>query len=511
MSALFRITSEPLERHLPLDEFKAGYAGAIVTFTGIVRNINDHKSVLRLEYETDSAFAEAEAASIMQEALERFDIIHASGLHRMGLLSIGEMAVWVGVSARHRDQAYKASRYIIDEIKKRLPVWKKEHYASGSSEWINPQTLTQFQEKDYYSRHLTCSSVGKDGQQKLKNARVIVIGAGGLGCPALTYLASSGVGTIGICDCDIVEIHNLQRQTLYTAADLGRRKTEAACERLSAMNPLIRINTFNEKLNSKTALEILAPYDLIIDGTDNFAAKFLLNDYAVLHQKPLIQASVYQTEGEIRFYQPGHPLARCLRCTWPQIPEAGCAGNCQQAGVLSVTPGLIGTWMAAEAVKFIIGLTPLSADATLIIDVISGQTRNIRQPASPNCPVCSPSAVIHSLEEKNDNPSAATDISIHQWSPADLKRFIIIDIRSSEEQSAAPCSAPHKRIPINDIRNGHFVFDDTQSYLLVCARGVRSLQTAQLMRKKNILNVYSLEGGINTLNAVDQRVTNESI
>ena len=225
---MFKLTPVPLEKIKLSKDLRTDESGAFASFEGIVRNHNDGKEVSYLEYEAQETLCNNEAKKIVDEAHSKFSINKVRAYHRVGRLDIGEMAVWVGVSAVHRDDAFKACRYIIDEIKKRLPIWKKEFYTDESSVWVegesNKETCSAeiIDEKEYFSRQINLPEIGVDGQQKLKEAKILVVGAGGLGCPALMSLAGAGVGTIGICEHDKIETSNLHRQFLYAFDDIGK-------------------------------------------------------------------------------------------------------------------------------------------------------------------------------------------------------------------------------------------------------------------------------------------------
>ncbi|MGH9553971.1 MAG: ThiF family adenylyltransferase, partial [Terriglobales bacterium] len=307
---MFALAKERIDCEAHKQSLFNAKAGALATFEGWVRNHNEGREVLALAYEAYDALAVKEAEKIIAEAKERFEIYDASCIHRVGELCIGDVAVWVGAIAAHRGTAFDACRYIIDEIKHRLPIWKKETYTDGSSGWVNCQSgchdgvrtdratqdaaVPDITEADYYSRQIILHEVGESGQHKLKNAKVLVIGAGGLGSSALLYLAGAGVGTIGICDSDRVEPSNLHRQILFGRSSVGQLKAEAACARLTELNPFISILTHAQRFAATNAAQLVDGYDIILDCSDNFETKFLANDIALSTAKTLIQASIYQ-------------------------------------------------------------------------------------------------------------------------------------------------------------------------------------------------------------------------
>jgi adenylyltransferase/sulfurtransferase len=507
MRSYFEITRHPLEPLIAGQQFSDPRAGGICYFHGIIRNHNEGQAVKNLEYEADEAFCRAEANRILSESHEKFSIIEARALHRTGHLQIGETAIWAGVSAAHRQQAFKAVEYIVDEIKQRLPVWKKEHYVSGNAQWVRCRHLPahhhQLTPEIYYSRQTNLSLIGQGGQKKLKQARVLVVGAGGLGNYALTHLAASGVGNLGICEHDTLAPHNLHRQTLYTTDDLRLPKALTAGARLKKINPFISVDVYQEKLSALNVDKIGRSYDLLIDGTDNFETKFLLNDYCVLNKKPLIQASIYQMEGQVSFYQPEDNNAACARCTWPDMPEPGCTGNCQQAGVAGFTPGILGTWQAAEAIKFILGLPVIRANETLFVNLLTNDVHRLIQKRNPDCPVCGPSASILKISQTNylARPFA---LNPDDLTPRDWAGFTLIDIREQNEREVHPFppALAHKHIPHRQLLQSPDVLDPATRYLLICASGVRSLKAAAEFWKKDRKNVYSLNDGISGLKTI---------
>ena len=288
--------------------------GGYAAFEGWVRNLNEGREVRRLEYEAFESLAVREGERIIEEARIQFGVTNARCVHRIGDLPLGEIAVWVGVSAPHRDEAFRACRYIIDEVKHRVPIWKKEHYVDGDSGWVNcercaadattatlghashPHQHEHGHHHEHhhrhahghaapantlspdYSRQMALPEVGADGQQRLQSAKVAVIGAGGLGVPVLQYLAGAGIGELVIVDGDRLEASNLHRQTWYALADCGEMKATLAARRVHALNPTVKATAHTERLTNTSAEALLQGCDLILDCTDNFASKFLLND-----------------------------------------------------------------------------------------------------------------------------------------------------------------------------------------------------------------------------------------
>jgi molybdopterin/thiamine biosynthesis adenylyltransferase len=246
-----------------------------------------------------------------------------------------------------------------------------------------------------YSRHILLPEVGGAGQQRLLNARVLIIGAGGLGSPLALYLAAAGVGTIGIVDADAVELSNLQRQVLHTTADLGRRKCLSAKESMEAINPDVRVRAHDTRLTSANVLDIIADYDVVADGTDNFPTRYLVNDACVLTGTPLVHAGILRFEGQATTIVPGR--GPCYRCLYPEPPPPGLVPSCQEAGVLGATAGLVGTIQANEVLKLILGIGEPLIGRLLLYDGLEMTFRTIRYRRRADCPICGESPTIHAL------------------------------------------------------------------------------------------------------------------
>jgi molybdopterin/thiamine biosynthesis adenylyltransferase len=238
-----------------------------------------------------------------------------------------------------------------------------------------------------YARHVILPEIGGDGQRKLMDARVLVIGAGGLGSPAAMYLAAAGVGSLGLVDFDRVELSNLQRQLLHDTDDVGRPKVESARDRLLALNPNVDVVVHQTLLTSKNAFDVLGPYDVVVDGTDNFPVRYLVNDAAQLLGKPLVYGSIYQWEGQVSVFLPG-PETPCYRCLFPEPPPPGTVPSCAEGGVFGVLPGIIGSVQAVEAIKLILGVGEPLVGRLLLYDALRSEFTTVRLRWDPECPVC---------------------------------------------------------------------------------------------------------------------------
>jgi sulfur-carrier protein adenylyltransferase/sulfurtransferase len=509
--------------------------GGYSSFEGLVRNHNEGMSVRHLEYEAFEALAVKEGERIVAEAIDRFGIEHAACVHRIGDLAIGEMAVWVGVSARHRDEAFRACRYIIDQVKHRVPIWKKEHYENGDSGWVNCERCAAIpgasgaaaaestahahdhdpgHSHDHndthghphaehatlpvpdYSRQIALKEVGARGQAKLRASRVLVVGCGGLGVPVISYLAGAGIGRLGLVDSDRLEPSNLHRQTMYALADAGKLKAELAAERVRALNPDVDTHVHAVRFNPENALELVGQYDLVIDCTDNFSSKFLLNDSCVQQRIPIIFSSVYQYEGQIQLVRSDRE-GPCLRCVWPQATRDGIVGNCAEAGVLGPVPGTFGSLQAFEALKLLLDLPGQLGEEVLMLDLLTLSVSRVRARRAADCPEHARLAL------RRAQMPAATPVEVifDSLEDAQAAGYEIVDIREPHELLETPTPASTARhVPMAELLHGKTGFQPTAgNSLLVCASGRRSLAAAQELRSRGFASVYSLRGGLKNL------------
>jgi adenylyltransferase/sulfurtransferase len=506
MNRAFRFSETVLDVSALQRELRDDTCGGFAAFEGWVRNHNEGHAVTRLEYEAFAELAEKEGARIVSEAIARFGVTRAACVHRIGSLAIGDVAVWVGVSAAHRDEAFRACRFIIDEVKHRVPIWKKEHYVNGDSGWVNCErcaTHAHDHQREIglllgdlpvsstvltpdYSRQIALREVGPAGQEKLRAASVLVVGAGGLGVPVLQYLAGAGVGRLTIVDGDRLEPSNLHRQTWYALADCGREKAALAAERVRALNPEVRATAIGARLRADNVAELCEGHDLIVDCSDNFSTKFLLNDFSLRARKPVLFASVYQYEGQLQFVR-GDAATPCLRCVWPEARD-GLVGNCAEAGVLGPVPGVFGSLQALEALKFLLGLPGLG-DEVLIFDLVTLTSQRVRARREANCAAHAGGAVPTA-------PATALEVSFDSLADAQRAGFRIVDVRDTRERDAEPLAAPSIHLPMTRLLTGAPGLDLDVRYLLVCATGKRSTAAADLLRSQGVRECQSLRGGL---------------
>ncbi|MEY2490850.1 MAG: sulfur-carrier protein adenylyltransferase/sulfurtransferase [Verrucomicrobiota bacterium] len=359
-----------------------------------------------------------------------------------------------------------------------------------------------------YSRHLLLPELKTAGQLRLKAARVLCVGAGGLGSPAVLYLAAAGVGTIGLVDFDRVDISNLQRQVLYGTKDVGRPKLEAARARILDANPNVEVVSHNCRFTSENAQDVIAPYDIVIDGSDNFPTRYLSNDVCVFARKPNIYGSVFRFDGQASVFAP-HLGGPCYRCLFPEPPPPGAAPSCAEAGVLGILPGIIGLVQAAEAIKLIIGTGESLVGRLMHFDALKMKFREFKLRRDPECPVCGDNPTIFrpiDYERFCDAQTAGnafeSDGAVPSLSVQELKRkmdarepFSLVDVRESWEYDIAQITGS-KLIPLGELEDRVTEVPREGIIVVQCHSGVRSEQGARLLQQAGFANVYNLEGGI---------------
>lgn len=352
-----------------------------------------------------------------------------------------------------------------------------------------------------YSRHLIMPEVTAEGQSRLKAARVLCIGAGGLGSPVALYLAAAGVGTIGIVDLDDVDLSNLQRQVLHGTKDIGRGKLESAKDRLHDINPQIEIELHRCRFTSQNASQLVTNYDLVVDGSDNFPTRYLSNDVCVFAHKPNVYGSVFRFEGQTTVFAP-HLGGPCYRCLFPEPPPPESVPNCAQAGVLGVLPGIIGMLQAIETLKLILGIGETLVGRLLHFDALKVKFRELSLRRDPQCPVCGENPTIFSPIDYDIFCGAQHEEEIPEMSPHELKRkmdagepFELIDVREPFEYEIARIGGA-KLIPLGEIADRLDELKREQTIIVHCHSGKRSAEATQLLLQHGFTKVYNLEGGI---------------
>lgn len=378
------------------------------------------------------------------------------------------------------------------------------------------------EERARYARHLLLPQLGEEGQLRLRNASVLVVGAGGLGSPLLQYLAAAGIGRIGILDDDRVSLSNLQRQILFTSDDVGKPKVLVAAERLKHLNPHVEFEPRVERLTSDNALELIRSYDVVADGTDNFATRYLVNDACVLTGRPNVYGSIYRFDGQVSVF--GLENGPCYRCLFPEPPPPGTMPSCAEGGVLGVLPGLVGTLQATEVIKLITGVGTVLKGRLLMVDAMTMDMRILHADPDPDCPVCGDSPDILELQDYDAfcGISVAASTSVHsvfsshkdpepmffgprvpKITATELKQmrdaeedFLLLDVREPEELSIADLGGVC--VPTGELatRLNEVAPDKDSRVVVMCRTGARSAQVVAWMQKLGYTDVLNLDGGI---------------
>jgi molybdopterin/thiamine biosynthesis adenylyltransferase/rhodanese-related sulfurtransferase len=355
-----------------------------------------------------------------------------------------------------------------------------------------------------YSRHLIIPDIGVTGQRRLKNARVLLIGAGGLGSPAALYLAAAGVGALGLVDFDVVDVTNLQRQILHGTKDVGRSKLASATDRVHDVNPHVRVEGFETRLTSENALEILSDYDVIVDGTDNFATRYLTNDACVLLGKPNVYGSIFRFEGQASVFATAD--GPCYRCLFPEPPPPGLVPSCAEGGVLGVLPGLVGTIQATETIKLLLGIGEPLVGRLLLIDALATRFHTVRLRRDPACPACG-TREIRELIDYDEfcgvrGAAAPEDDAVPEIAPAELAERLrrdddidLIDVREPHEWEIARIPGA-RLIPLAAVPDAIGVLDPAREIVVHCKGGVRSAKAVRQLRAAGFTRVWNLAGGI---------------
>jgi sulfur-carrier protein adenylyltransferase/sulfurtransferase len=356
-----------------------------------------------------------------------------------------------------------------------------------------------------YSRHLIMPEVALEGQKRLKQARVLTVGAGGLGSPLALYLAAAGVGTLGIVDFDVVDESNLQRQIIHGTSDLGRPKMESAREKIEDINPNVKVEAFEEALTSENAIEIFEDFEVIVDGTDNFPTRYLVNDACVLLGKPNVYGSIFRFEGQASvFYAEEGP---CYRCLYPEPPPPGLVPSCAEGGVLGILPGAIGTIQATETVKLLLGIGEPLIGRLLLYDALSMRFREMKLRKDPTCPLCGENPTVTQLIDYQEfcgipqAREAEESDDVPEMTVRELKEKLdngqnvsVLDVREPHEYEVSNIGA--RLIPLGELPERLVELDKEGTLAVHCRTGARSARAVQLLKEAGFQNVYNVKGGI---------------
>ena len=355
-----------------------------------------------------------------------------------------------------------------------------------------------------YSRHLIMPEVGMDGQVKLKQAKVLCIGAGGLGSPLALYLAAAGVGTLGIVDFDVVDLTNLQRQVIHGTSDVGRKKLDSAADTLSEINPNVVVRKFDTRLTSANAIDLFRDFDIIADGTDNFPTRYLVNDACVLTGKPNVYGSIFRFEGQASVFATKD--GPCYRCLYPEPPPPGLVPSCAEGGVLGILPGLVGLIQATETIKLILGAGEPLIGRLLLVDALAMRFRELKLRKNPDCPVCGPHPTVTELidydqfcgirGEEAAAPSTIKDMTVEEFKQRLDKGddLFVLDVREPHEYQI--CNLGGHLIPLNDLPKRMSELDSSREIVVHCKMGGRSAKAVDFLKQSGFTRVHNLAGGI---------------
>ena len=375
---------------------------------------------------------------------------------------------------------------------------KNHEKAEAAQPALSPQEILR------YSRHLIMPEVGMEGQLKLKAAKVLLLGAGGLGAPLGLYLAAAGVGRLGLVDFDAVDFTNLQRQVTFGTKDVGRPKLDAARERLRDLNPEIQIDLHEAKLTSENALDILRGYDIVADGTDNFPTRYLVNDACVLLGKPNVYGSIFRFEGQATVFALAD--GPCYRCLYPEPPPPGLVPSCAEGGVLGVLPGIVGSIQANETIKLILGAGETLKGRLLVFDALKMKFRELKLRKNPDCPACGAKPTIKKLIDYYEfcgmrGEEAQPAVAVPEIEPKELKRKLdagedvfILDVREPHEYQI--CHINGYLLPLGDLAKRAHELDSARTIVAHCRSGKRSAEAVDFLRKAGFRKVWNLKGGI---------------
>lgn len=344
-----------------------------------------------------------------------------------------------------------------------------------------------------YSRHLLIPEVGVAGQQRLAAARVLVVGAGGLGSPALQYLAAAGIGRLGIVDDDVVDETNLQRQTIFATADIGRPKATVAAEFVRALNPGVGVDAVPLRFDAGNARELVRLYDVVVDATDRFPTRYLINDACIIEGKPDVYASIFRFDGQVSVF--GYGDGPCYRCLYPQAPPAGSVPTCAEGGVLGVLPGIVGAWQANEVLKVILGIGDVLSGRLLLVDSLAAQARRVTFERDPNCDLCGAHATITDAHEYDE--AEATDAEELDAAELDeaLADAILLDVREPHEAVLGEIDGA-LHVPASQLEERLHELDTARRYVVACRVGAKSRWAVQRLRDAGFTRVRHLRGGL---------------
>jgi adenylyltransferase/sulfurtransferase len=495
---MFALTEQPIDAGGLRARLQRPEAGALVVFEGWVRNHHRGRAVTRLEYEAFAEMAQGEGLALVAEVEQEFPGVQIACVHRCGDLAPGDLAVWVGATSAQRDDAFRAARLAIEEVKRRLPIWKKEHHPGAAPVWVNCTVEPAVAEEaaEFSRRQTALPEVGEAGRQRLARAGVLVVGLGGLGCPAAAYLAGAGIGRLTLADGGRVERSNLHRQVLFEVGDIGAAKAGRAARALRTRNPHITVEAVTADVTGVNARALVTGRAAVLDCTDNFTTRLLLHDLCLELGVPLVQAAVHRWEGVLNVFRLG--TGGCLYCTGlPRRPdELNTLGNCAGAPVFGPAVGLLGVWQAAEAIKVILDrpAEETLARHTLLVDTLDAGTTRLERPARVDCPYC---------RGRARQPSGvATDggggsLWIERSELARLAAPQVITLVTAEERREFESPASARALdPADTAALNRLAHEAAGPLVLACPFGLRSTAVVRGLRAGGRGDVFALAGGL---------------
>lgn len=495
---MFALTEQPIDVAALRARLQRPEAGALVVFEGWVRNHHGGRTVTRLEYEAFTELAQTEGEVLVAEVEREFPGVKIACVHRCGDLAPGEVAVWIGATSAHRDEAFHAARLMIEEIKRRLPVWKKEHHPGAEPVWVNCILDTGGGVRDaaeFTQRQTALPEVGAAGREQLARASVLVAGLGGLGCPAALYLAGAGIGRLALADGGKVEPSNLHRQVLFETGDVGAAKATRAARALRARNSHIAVEAIAADLTGSNARALVTGRTLVLDCTDNFTTRLLLHDLCLELGVPLVQAAVHRWEGVLNVFRRGE--GGCLYCTGlpPRPAELEATGNCDGAPVFGPAVGLLGVLQAAEAIKVTLGrpAAEIAVRHTLLVDTLTTELTRVERPVRADCPFCHGRAL--------PRTTAAGDAGDALWiERTELPRLgtprLVVLVTAEESREFESLAAARTLDPADSVALQRLAGETTGALVLACPFGLRSVALARGLRAGGRRDVFALAGGL---------------
>lgn len=486
---MFELTDQPIDSAALRLRTTRNEAGACVVFEGWVRNHHLGRPVTQLEYEAFDALTRLEGEAITSEAEHQHAGCRVLCVHRTGTLKIGELAVWIGVTSAHRHTAFLACRQVIEELKRRLPIWKKEHHPDGAAEWVNctaEAAANRLSPENYYERQTALPEVGASGQAALGAAKVLIVGVGGLGCPAALYLATSGIGRLTLADGGLVDLSNLHRQILFTTDDVGAPKATVAAARLRSHNPLVHVEPLATNLTATNVRALITGQTVVLDCSDNFATRYLVHDACRAAGVALVSAAVHRFEGELNVFRPS--ATGCLHCLWPdqRADALDAGGNCAGGPVFAPAVGVLGMMQAAEALKVVLNL-PTADRETRLVNLLDGTALTIARTARPGCPVCGEpdTAPLPAIE-----PDHTIVLTAETLAALGRVQHVAL-LEAGEVFDPTLALADMIAVPVNDLARLRELAAAGPT-VLHCRVGMRSAALARLLRAEGVASLYAL-------------------